>query len=90
MIRDGKYYGELKGGAYYIQDELAETFYKRWSILSPADLVNEVLHDIAYWGEDLASLPDFAEAVTHNLNSIINCGIRQTIEIVNSKKVVAA
>ncbi|MDB5207883.1 MAG: tagaturonate reductase [Flavisolibacter sp.] len=88
--RDGKYYGELDGASYYIQDELAETFYHRWSKLSPAELVKEVLHDVAYWGEDLYSLPGFAEAVTQNLNSIINSGVRKSIEIANSKKVVAA
>jgi tagaturonate reductase len=89
-VKDGKYYGEVNSGTYYIQDELAETFYRRWSVLSPADLVKEVLHDVAYWGEDLYSLPNFAQAVTQNLNSIINSGIRQSLEIANSKKVVAA
>jgi tagaturonate reductase len=89
-VRDGKYYGDLNGASYLIQDELAETFYKRWAGLSVPALVKEVLSDLAFWGTDLAALPNFTEAVTDKLNSLINQGAKETIEITQSKKVIAA
>ena len=36
-----------------IQDDMAETFYRRWSKLHHAELVKEVLQDNTYWGADL-------------------------------------
>jgi len=89
-VRDGKYYGDLNGTSYFIQDELAETFYKRWAGLSVPALVKEVLNDVAFWGTDLSSLPNFTEAVTEKLNSLINHGVKETIEATQSKKVLAA
>ena len=88
-VRDGKYYGELNGAAYFIQDELAETFYKRWAGLSVPALVKEVLNDTAFWGTDLSSLPNFTESVTEKLNSLINHGVKETIETTQSKTVLA-
>lgn len=89
-VRDKNYYGEFNGASYLIQDELAETFYKRWSCLSTAALVKEALRDSTFWSADLYSLPGFAEAVTNKLNSIINIGIRETLENTHSKKIMAA
>jgi tagaturonate reductase len=89
-VRDGKYFGDLNGVSYFIQDELAETFYKRWAGLSVPALVKEVLNDVAFWGTDLSSLPNFTEAVTENLNSLINHGVKETTEATLSKKVLAA
>ena len=88
-VRDGKFYGELNGAAYFIQDELAETFYKRWAGLSVPALVKEVLNDTAFWGTDLSSLPNFTESVTEKLNSLINHGVKETIETTQSKTVLA-
>ena len=89
-VRDGKYYGDLHGSSYLIQDELAETFYKRWAGLSVPALVKEVLGDGAFWGTDLTALPNFTEAVTEKLNSLINQGVRETIDATLSKKVISA
>ncbi|RYG44061.1 MAG: tagaturonate reductase, partial [Chitinophagaceae bacterium] len=89
-IRDGKYYGDLHGASYLIQDELAETFYKRWAGLSVPALVKEVLSDGPFWGTDLAALPNFTQAVTDKLNSLINQGVKETIESTLSKKTIAA
>jgi len=90
VVRDGKYYGELNGGSYLIQDELAPVFYKRWAGLSIAALVKEVLRDSAFWGTDLSTLPQFSEAVTQSLNSLLNAGIKNAIGVTGSKKVLAA
>ena len=90
-VKDRKYYGELNGTSYVIQDEAAETFYKHWSSgLSTGALVTAVLKDSNLWGTDLNALPGFAEAVTEKLNIIISQGAREGLEITQSKKVVAA
>jgi tagaturonate reductase len=86
---DGKFYGELNGEAYLIQDDQAEVFYKRWQSLTPAALVREVLRDTAFWGEDLHDLPQFSEAVLDRLLQIDANGMKETIETVQSKKAVA-
>ena len=90
-VKDGKYYGELNGTSYLIQDEAAETFYNRWSSgLSTAALVSAVLNDSNLWGTDLNALPGFAESVTDKLNIIIRQGAKEALEIAQLKKVEAA
>jgi tagaturonate reductase len=83
------YYGELNGESYLINDEQAEIFYKRWTGLSIASLVQAVLGD-AFWGADLPSLPGFRQSVIEKLNLIINNGMKEAIESIPSKKVKAA
>jgi tagaturonate reductase len=83
---NGTYYGELDGLTYPIQDDQAEAFYKRWTGLSTATLVQDVLRDNAFWGEDLHALPGFQQTVTDLLNNILHHGMRDTIESVYSKK----
>ncbi|GAA4746632.1 tagaturonate reductase [Flavisolibacter ginsenosidimutans] len=85
-VRDGKYYGDLNGTSYFIQDDTAEIFYKRWAKLSPADLVKETLRDAAYWGADLHSLPGFAKAVTDKLNLLLNSGAKAAVIATESNK----
>jgi tagaturonate reductase len=89
-VKDGKYYGELNGVAYLIQDEQAEPFYKRWAGLSTVALAKEVLKDVSFWGSDLNALPGFCEAVTEKLSIIINSSIKEAIETTYSKKGLAA
>ena len=89
-VKDGKYYGELNGAAYLIQDEQAEPFYKRWAGLSTVALAKEVLKDVSFWGSDLNALPGFCEAVTEKLSIIINSSIKEAIETTYSKKGLAA
>jgi len=82
-----QYFGELDEESYLIQDDQAEVFYKRWAGLTTAGLVSEVLSDAAYWGTDLSQLPGFKQAVTDNLNLIINNGMKDSIP---QKKAVVA
>jgi tagaturonate reductase len=88
--RDGKYYGDYNGASYLIQDEMAATFYKRWAGLSTSALVQETLRDTSFWGEDLNALPNFRETVIDKLTSLLNQGVKETIEITQNKKVIAA
>lgn len=85
-----QYYGERNGESYLIQDDMAETFYKRWTMLEVPALVQNVLSDADYWGEDLTELPGFMQSVTEKLNAITSNDIKGIIESVVSKKVIAA
>lgn len=81
----GKYYGELNGAQYSIQDDSVDTFMKRWQELKPAEVVTNVLND-SFWGASLNALPGFREAVTEKLNLLINSGAKSAVEFVQSKK----
>lgn len=85
-----QYFGELNGTKYQIQDDQAEVFYKRWMGLSNAALVQDALRDTGFWGLDLNSLPGFTQAVTEKLNGIIHGGIREAMEGISIKKIIAA
>jgi tagaturonate reductase len=81
-----KYYGIWNGMEYLIQDDMAEVFYKRMETLNPDQLTETVLKDSAFWGQDLTKVPGFEESVRNNVNSIINSGMKEALESVQSKK----
>jgi tagaturonate reductase len=85
----GKYFGELNGELYPIQDDRAEVIYRRWQTLSQEDLVKEVLQDAAFWGEDLSQLPGFYQSVLEKLKLINAKGMRNTIEFLQTNNVEA-
>lgn len=87
---NGKFYGELNGDQYLIQDDCADEFMKRWQKLKPDELVRDVLNDSGFWGESLNLFPGFQNAVTEKLNLIMNSGAKDAIEFVQSKKEFAA
>ena len=76
----GKYYGELNGKEYIIQDEQAASFMKLWKELKPAVLVKTILSDISLWGYDLTLLPGFSDSVIRNLDAIIQQGAKKTLQ----------
>lgn len=87
--RDGKYYGDLDGQSYLVQDDQAEVFYKRWLGLSIPALVKEVLNDTAFWEADLHALPGFEKAVVEYLNRFCENGVRETLETQTKKEAAA-
>ncbi len=84
------YYGERNGEKYPVQDDAAETFLQRWKKNDPQSVVSETLKDAAFWGEDLTLLNGFENAVLCKLKMIIENGVKQTIESVQSNKEVVA
>jgi hypothetical protein len=62
---------------------------KRWNNFAPSDLVKEVLRDVDLWGESLYDLPGFYESVLEKLNLLMNNGVTEVIETIQSKKVLA-
>jgi tagaturonate reductase len=87
---DGKYYGELYGESYQIQDEMAGEFFKKWKELSDVALVKNVLKDTELWGYDLTTLPGFFQATLEKFTRIKEHGVKDAIESVSAKKVIAA
>ena len=65
------FFGEFNGQSYLIEDETAEKFYKIWQTYPVDKVVREVLKNVAFWGEDLTTMPGFEQSVTDKLNSII-------------------
>ncbi|GAB4094022.1 tagaturonate reductase [Flaviaesturariibacter terrae] len=84
-LKDGKYYGELNGTPYLIQDDMAPQFYRRWAGLTVPALVRDVLRD-SFWGVSLSELPGFADAVTDKLNALLQNGVRESLEAQPLKK----
>lgn len=84
-----QYFGEFNGETYLIQDDLSEIFYKRWTGLSIASLVQVVISD-AFWGVDLLSFAGFKQSVIDKLNLIINNGMKEAVESLPIKKIQAA
>ncbi len=82
-----EFFGEFKGEFYLIDDEMAENFYNLWQNLSPDKVVREILKNASFWGRDLSVFPGFEQSVTDKLNSIINIGMRATVENVDPKKI---
>ena len=87
--KQDKFYGEWQGKEYVIQDDFAAYFFEKWSKLTPAQLADEVLADVSLWGADLSAIPGFAQAVKDNMASLLEAGVSKTIQIQQTKKVLA-
>jgi tagaturonate reductase len=83
------FFGEFNGESYLIEDDMAEKFYTLWNKKPSDRVVKDVLKDLSYWGYDLSRLPGFQDCVTENLNSIINNGMKKTLERALSNKKIA-
>lgn len=80
------YRGEREGQTYPLQDDAhwLERFSTLWSgvnhnDITLAELVNSVLSDAAHWGQDLTAVPQLADQVTEQLQSIIGSGMRAAV-----------
>jgi tagaturonate reductase len=88
VVKKGeKYYGEWAGKEYEIQDDRAEIFYKRWQTMNEAEVLEEVLKEVAFWGIDLTLLPGFVQSVCDKRIQIQQQGVMAAIESMDSKKV---
>lgn len=83
---DKSFYGEKDGELYLIDDEQAGKFHQLWQTLTVNEIITEVLKDGDLWGQDLTSLPGFRDSVLEKLKSIINNGMRNSLEIFRKNK----
>ncbi len=86
---DGKYYGEYNGKKYLINDDHAAYYAEKWEQNEVPALVQKILSDTAFWGENLAKLPGFAEAVTNKLDSLIKKGAAAAMKSLQTDGVTA-
>lgn len=81
VTQDGKaFYGQMNGSPYLIEDEMAEKFVAFWKNDSIHEVVANVLRSATLWDRDLSTLPGFQKAVTEDLKSIVDIGMRKTLE----------
>lgn len=90
VLREGALVGSRDGKEYFIRDELAilQTFAGLWSNCdgSPAGvrkLTEEVLRREDWWDKDLRQLPGLSQAVSGYLESILNRGMRASLQQMN-------
>jgi tagaturonate reductase len=86
-IRDGVLIGDRGGEEYRVQDDRAilETFVRLWSGCDGRaegirKLTEAVLQREDWWGKDLRQLPGTVQAVSGFVESILNRGIRATMQ----------
>jgi tagaturonate reductase len=82
----GKFYGYTNGAAYEIQDDAAGYFAEKWANHDANALVDEILCDKNFWGEDLSALQGFADAVKVHLDSLQKNGVMATLRRVELNK----
>ncbi len=73
-IKDGKYYGEVNGRKYFINDDKASYFYEIWKEENIHKVVYAVISNEELWQEDLSNISGFAESVENYLNLFITEG----------------
>ena len=77
--KDGKYYGEVNGQAYLINDTMAGNLADLWKN-NAGNIVEAVLNDASLWGKPLTEIPGFAQCVAKHLNAMDNPQlIRETV-----------
>lgn len=88
-VDKGKYYGQLQGNRYPINDDQAAYFHQLWQQLPAEELVPAVLANKELWGTDLSSLPGFAQAVSKHLTVIEQDGVLTAIRNLEVKQLSA-
>jgi tagaturonate reductase len=76
---DGKYYGQLNGQAYHIQDDCAAQLHRHWEASNEYAVAKAVLADKTLWEENLGDLPGFAYGVGDFMRQINDSGVLQVI-----------
>ena len=89
-VRDGALIGHRSGEEYRIQDGQAilEAFARLWSGFDESaegirKLTESVLQREDWWGKDLRQLPGMTQAVSGYVESILNHGMRTTLQQVS-------
>ena len=84
-----QHYGEYNGKQYPINDDSADLLYRYWRRHPDASELTSVMSNSGLWGDDLDNLPGFTEAVKEKLQQMLDIGVDKTIQLTQTKKVVA-
>ncbi len=68
---NGKYFGELNGKTYPVNDDQASYFYAHKNSISTETWIHTVLSNTELWGTDLTLLPGFEAAVVKDYQVIM-------------------
>jgi tagaturonate reductase len=83
---NGKFYGEVNGISYHIQDDHAATLDELWKQHGPAFIVNAVLSSTDLWGTDLSVHKGFTVAVNDYLEALSGSGAVSTLKSFREQK----
>ena len=83
-----KYYGQRNGEDYEIKDDSAEYFYNVWKDNKAAQVAAEVMGNEELWDIDLTKLPGLLSAVQEQLQDMMTNGVLQTVEQLETRKVI--
>lgn len=81
--RDGKYYGELDGKEYVINDDQAAWYYEMWQNTDAQTLTHEALKNEDFWEIDLTHLEGFEESVATHLSNMSSIGVKAVASALN-------
>lgn len=75
-----KFWGEVNGRKYLINDDNVSYYAEAWKQFSIYELVRKLLSNKEHWGTDLSVLPGLVDAVTKNLDGLISDGAVTMLE----------
>jgi tagaturonate reductase len=75
-----KYYGEVNGQKYLINDDSASYYHDIWQQNNTEKLIEHTLSNQKLWGCDLTEIKGFAEVVRTNLDLMIKHGANTIVE----------
>jgi tagaturonate reductase len=82
--KDGKFYGEINGTKYPVNDDHAGWWAEKWNKAgSPEQLVRDVLGDESFWGIDLLKAPEFVKAITSKLQKLLQIGVAPVLKMIS-------
>jgi tagaturonate reductase len=74
---DGKFYGEVSGKKYLVNDDNAHVFAEKWKTADTIDgLVRSVFSDLAIWGMDLSQHRELINTITSKLQELSDNGCK--------------
>jgi tagaturonate reductase len=86
---ENHFYVQLDHQTYLLEDEMSEKFYNLWNNKPLEEVVKAVLVNENFWGYDLSQLEGFQQKVTEDLHSIINNGMKATLQSIHPQKLFA-
>jgi tagaturonate reductase len=77
---DNRYFGELNGKEYLVNDDSAGALYDLWQQYAPSEIAAKTLSDSRLWDTDLTALPGFSDAVNAKLEQLLSEGALSTLK----------
>jgi len=85
--KDGNYFGTRNADYYPIKDDKASHLFEKWKKAKAGSIARSVLQDTNLWGQDLSTLPGFADAVQEKIDEINERGMAAILRSPASQKV---